>query len=1086
MTADFLDRLGLTSPQRAAAVERSHDLTVTAGAGSGKTRTLVARYLGLLADGWEPRRIATITFTEKAAREMRFRIRAEIQKQVRQENSALERQHWLDLDGQMDSARISTIHSLCTEILRAHPVEAGLDPNFGVIEQNLAIALRVQAVAETVDWAVGRPENRRVFDALSAIGLGSLLSRLLENRLDVGVQVFDLTAARVEVAGRLAAFLQDDQVSGILAEFRAARAGRTLAVDAGEGLVDQIVRLLEGIDAAEEALAQSDPPAAALALFQARRAGMKLSGGKKGRIKEALKELQTCYDTWLDPWLGGKTASVAPPDPAVEQILVEIAPLIQACNTQALGAYRRLLDEKRDLDFDDLEAGAARLLELPRVRARWQAEIGAVLVDEFQDTNARQRAIVQALAGETPGRLFVVGDARQSIYRFRGADVTVFTGLQAQIERRGGQTFVFDATFRAHPGLLEATAALLGGVMGTEADPARPYSIPFSGLVSKRPGPRENVSSPFIECILGQGEDSESGRVSAARALARRLLELRASQEIGAWEEVALLCRASTSFPPYEEALEEAGIPFVTVAGSGFYDRPEVRDLINQLRAIADPWDDQAMAGMLRSPACGLSDAGIYRLRIAQGQPRPLYQALQADLDCLEEMDRIRATRALEIIADLVPLADRLPVAELLRRLVSRLDYRAVLAGERSRLWLNVDKLINDAQTSGLVQVGAFFEYLATLRDAGARESEAGSEAEGAVRLMTIHRAKGLEFPIVVLADANRQPNRGRECAVRLGTAWSVSLDRLESAPLAFRLARWLDGDQADAEDKRLLYVALTRAQEKLIISGFLGGKPASPRVNGWLSELLDAGGILPGALFERAGEWQPKLLLNNQPWAIWLEPAGAAIPIKSISTGAAWPETGELGLTRPLNGRAYTVKIGHSLFHGFSEPLTPPAKVVGEMVHRAIRHWRFTEDAGLARLLAATAREKGLVRPELVERAVTEASRLLARFRRDPLWSELNQAQQRYHEVPYSVCMENGAVDSGVIDCIYRTPGGWRILDFRTDELHSPTAVQAVIAKNQEQLERYRAAFRAMIGEDPGLSMVFLNVKQRVQAVKV
>ena len=1084
--ADFLDRLGLTPIQHAAATQRSRNLTVTAGAGSGKTRTLVARYLGLLADGLEPKQVAAITFTEKAAREMRFRIRAEIQVQMRQGNSAAERQRWLELDGRMDSARISTIHSLCAEILRAHPVEAGLDPKFSVIEQNLGRALRVQAVAEALNGSVGRPELRTVFDALSAAGLSGLLSRLLENRLDVGEQPFDLGAVWIEVARRLTAFLVGNPAAGILSEFRTAKAGRNLVADTGEGMADQIVRLLDEFDAAEAALAQGNSPAAALALFRARRNGMKLSGGKKGRIKDALKELQTSYDTGLDPWLGGRTPSDVAPDPAVERMVVEIAPQIQSCYDRALGCYRRLLDEKRALDFDDLEAGAVRLLELPGVRARWQAEIGAVLVDEFQDTNARQRTIVQALAGESPGRLFVVGDARQSIYRFRGADVTVFTGLQTQIERRGGQTFVFDATFRAHPGLLKAVGALLAEVMGTEADPARPYFIPYAGLVSLRAGPRKNVSSPFIECILGQGEDIESGRASAARVLARRLLELRATQEIGAWEDVALLCRASTSFPPYEEALEAAGIPFVTVAGSGFYDRPEVRDLINLLRAIADPWDDQAMAGLLRSPAVGLSDAGLYQLRIAEGKPRSLWQALQADLSCLDEIERPHALRAWALLDELVLLADRLPVAELVRRLVSQMDYRAVLAGERSRLWRNVDKLIDDAQASGLVQVRAFLEYLATLRDTGARESEAGSEAEGTVRLMTVHKAKGLEFPVVVLADANRQPNRGRESAVRLGPGWSFSLDRLESAPLAYRLARWQDGDQADAEDKRLLYVAMTRAQEKLIISGTLVGKQGSPRVNGWLSELLDAGGILPGALLERAGEWQTKLLLNNHPWAIWLEPAGDAVAMVSPTASEPWPETAQPGLTMPLPGLAAASKTRRSLYRSLSEPRTPPAKTVGEMVHRAIRYWRFPEDAGLAHLLAATAREKGLLRSELVDRAIVEASRLLARFRRDPLWSEINLGTERYHEVPYSVRRADEGFDAGVIDCLYRTEAGWTIIDFKTDELLSAGAVQVAVEEYREQMERYRAAFRGIIGENPRLSMVFLNVNSRIQVVMV
>ena len=329
-----------------------------------------------------------------------------------------------------------------------------------------------------------------------------------------------------------------------------------------------------------------------------------------------MKALRERYDALLQPWLGGASSSDVPPDPEVDRLLAELSPLLEGLYTQALAYYRASLDEQSGLDFDDLEAGTVALLRNPAIRAHWQAEVAAVLVDEFQDTNDRQREIILGLCGEQPGRLFVVGDARQSIYRFRGADVTVFTGLQSEIQRQGGRSIDLDRTFRAHPALLSSTGALLSQVMGSTPDAQRPYYIPFSPLRSERDEPRPGVQGPFVECILAAGEDSETARAASAHALAGRLAQLKEQKEILKWDEVALLFRASTPFPIYEQALEDFGIPFVTVAGSGFYDRPEVRDLLNILRALADPWDDQALAGMLRSPALGISDVGLYQLRL--------------------------------------------------------------------------------------------------------------------------------------------------------------------------------------------------------------------------------------------------------------------------------------------------------------------------------------------------------------------------------------------------------------------------------------------------------------------------------------
>jgi ATP-dependent helicase/nuclease subunit A len=220
-------------------------------------------------------------------------------------------------------------------------------------------------------------------------------------------------------------------------------------------------------------------------------------------------------------------------------------PLLSAVYAKALGAYQAALRERQAVDFDDLEAGALDLLRQPAIAAHWQVRIEAVLVDEFQDTNHRQREIVQSLCGGEPGRLFVVGDARQNIYRFRGADVTVFTNLQEQNRRRGGLVLDLDRTFRAHASLLDAAGGLLASVMGDQPDPERPFFVPFSPLDPQRKTPRTGCLTPYVECWLGVGENSESGRQAAARALAGRLREMHHSGEIRSWDEVTLLFRAS-------------------------------------------------------------------------------------------------------------------------------------------------------------------------------------------------------------------------------------------------------------------------------------------------------------------------------------------------------------------------------------------------------------------------------------------------------------------------------------------------------------------------------------------------------------
>ena len=898
MPERVLEMMELTGEQLLAARSTDQNVALTAGAGSGKTRTLTARYLALLAGGLEPHQVAAITFTEKAARQMRGGIREALAKmggqgEVEAGAEDMEaRDRWEELLARMDSARIGTIHSLCAEILRSHPAEAGVDPGFEVLDERVSAVVRGDTVEETLAWAAGQEALGPLFNALRTHSLAGLLADYLNRRLEArgveGEEGEDWT-------GALAAALRNPELTDPVAELREFQADGSLEALAGNKLADQVAGMLSRWGEVEGAAQAGDWVAAAGMLYAIRRSWVRGNIGKAGPVKEAVKAFRLTYDVLLDPWLGGQKSSDAPPEAATEAAYAAALPALEALFSETLRRYRVRLEARGALDFDDLEGLALELLGKEAVRTRWQGTLAAVLVDETQDTNLRQQGIIEALAGEEPGRLFVVGDARQSIYRFRGADVAGFVRARGDIAAGGGVVRELSRTFRSHQALLSALEALLVPIMGTETDPDRPYQVPFTPLAADRDAPKEGVAAPHVEFVVGRGRDAGAGREAAAGALARRLLALKEAGQIGDWGEVALLFRASTHFGAYEDALEAHGVPYVTVAGRGFYNRPEVRDMLGLLAALADPWDDLALAGLLRSPAFGLPDAEIYSLR--QGEdPVPLRTALELAVGMGEagdgrnpgvrqeweaadesqpaaETDQAAAGRlaeaesneglhagithtpaenrsfeftplhrALAFLEELGPLAGRVTIGELLKAVLDWTDYRAVLATVgQARLWRNIDKLQADAYASGLVHVRDFLAYLAALREAGAREGEAAPEAAGSLQLMSVHKAKGLEFPVVILADAGHTGRYRASPAYFLpATGAAYRLDRLEGDALAYRYARGLDQEQDGAERNRLLYVALTRAQEKLLVSGHVVERK---QPGGWLKELLEAAG---------------------------------------------------------------------------------------------------------------------------------------------------------------------------------------------------------------------------------------------------
>ena len=1098
----LLETFTLNPQQHLAAVDRGRDVVVTAGAGSSKTSTLVARYTTLLAEGISPRRIAAITFSIKAAREMRARVRAKLFELGQKSASEEERQSWVALGAQMDAARISTIHSLCAEILRAHPAEAGIDPRFEIVDESLSAALRIQAVEDTLKTLVEETYFAPLLKHINTYDITEMLKQLLNQRL-IAAEIFQQQVDHLSLIREiLHVRLSQPAIRDRIEELRG-MTQRELVTDGGEKLAFMVAELLEVWEQAERALATGDLFGCAAALYQARRSYMRRNIGKKeSHIKSLISDLQIAFDTLVNPLTGGAKPDDPLPNKETEALFSDLLPRLRKAFETLCQTYRGLLDTRQALDFDDLEQGALQLLQDECIRTRWQGELDAILVDEFQDTNRRQQDIIEALAG-SPGRLFIVGDMRQSIYRFRQADVTVFKYVQDRIRAEGGQIIDLPLTYRAHAPLLAATSDLLIPVIGTQPDPTRDYYVPFTSMEAHHKQPPEGLQIPYVEFVFGAGEDAATARPTAARALAIRLLQLMEEGQIKTWDEVALLFRASTGYADYEDALEEAGIPFVTVAGRGFYDRPEIRDLINILRALADPSDDLAFAGLLRSPAFGLSDAALYLLRQTG---LSYWQALQGDLSCLSAADRARASQTLEIVTQLLPQVDRIPVAELLSQIVTATQYRAILATADvkenaedasttgGRLWRNLDKLLSDALASEELSVRNYLEMLKTLNDAGAREGEASAEAQGAVQLMTIHKSKGLEFNVVVLAAASRQTRSSSELAYlfdELGVAF-----KLDPPPMLYNLAKALDKDQNDMEQLRLMYVAMTRAKHKLIISGHATpNKDDDLSFGAWAKELVQAAGLVPQDFHQAGAEPFEHLTDNLSPLRVWCIQDGhpvTGVPLP-VPTEVHLPEINQRPLYKPLQAPKHEPEEEDDK-ESVIDPLSWRASgkdeelsgiVLGKLVHKALHRWCFPGDPHLNRLLKDEALRAGLVSQNQLEHAIHQAVVLLERLRQHPLWTRIDTASERYPELPYAI--QFGArMESGYVDLLYHDGGGWEIIDFKTDLIFTVGRREDLIRKYTPQVQRYRRAVKQLLGVEAKASICFLDDHGQVTLVEV
>lgn len=1118
----ILAQISPSPEQEQAILSRGIDVVVTAGAGTGKTRTLVARFLSLVADGLPMRSIVAITFTKKAAREMRNRIREEIRSYLEglsQDNKDYE--FWREIYQNLDAARISTIHSLAADIIRQHPAELKVDPKFELIDEGQAARLKAQAVEIALALAAQDEGAAQLFVDIGDWTLRRMLGEMLGKKLDIQDTVFpadqDLWSIWEPLLIKpIQDFVEHPLVESGLNGLLTLGEGGILnqAEEAGDLLVNDLRIVIEQWKKITTARTNDDWIEISRNLGLLRK-HLKQKGRKDNwapaNPREIIKQIQPIYDELI---------SAENLDLSVDQKLAkQLIPALITVFDYAVDNYNSAKELLQALDYDDLEEKALLLLKnFPDAAKYWQKQVQALLVDEYQDTNHRQRELVNLLNGGE-NKLFIVGDGKQSIYRFRGANVAVFRQEHRRIAE-GGDSFQLSTSYRAHSGLLENLNRLLEPVLGLEEDV--PYLEPFVGLLPGRERSRWDIQQPFVEIHLAAGTKADGALFIAAEALAARISNLvRSSENIStdpngsiSFGDFAVLCRAASSFPPYEAAFEKAGIPYLTIAGQGFYHRPEVRDLLNMLQVLADPFDDLALAGFLRSPTGGLSDGDLITLRDFQSQ-NEISDLLTAARNVKFEDNPGKSSQLedlLNLLDDLLILKGRTSVAEILSEFLNRTGYLAAYSAlglERSIQ--NIRKLVIDAGRSGLVSISEFLELITELRSVSVRESEAQSIAEGSVQIMTVHQAKGLEFPVVVLGDATKKGRSGKGILLdkEFGLVFPYKEDQIEIgddgqsqinsfSSFAYQRAAEKERLKDEAESDRLLYVAATRAEELLIVNGVLGNITKDQtfgKINGWLGKIADVLGLRDLNL--------PLHIDGNETHAFDLDNPGLAASLMIYEGGVkfefdpripaeidpgeppgVWQDTREEEIFPVFDINKYKIKRVVSS----TDRKKAPAWMVGQVVHRALELWKFPYQGEVEFLEWATTEFKklGLVAENEIKNGLRRTTEILERFCDHDLFHRMSEAEILKHEIPYSIIGQDEVLQTGSIDAIFKEGDRWNLVEFKTDEIRDQKRFDWVWKREdyQEQVAKYLQASEQILGERPEPILCFLNYEKRVHMV--
>ena len=831
----------IPTPQQQAVIDsKATDILVEAGAGSGKTTTTVARYVRLLKDGYEPREILAFTFTDKAAGELREKVRDARRKLA--EAAAAEAGQSSHEAVSMSEAWVGTFHAICLRILKAYPIEAGVDPGFSVIDDVTAETVKSDAFSEALeefrredpdpgsrDELVGVYTEKGLRDTIRS-AWGELRSRGIPDP-------------------KLPEFEDTEYPVAMIVDIRTEAAG--LVADGGlhaspRGKLEALIELLDRAGPDTLTFNQLSPHAFTSTV-------------------EAVQEIQEKLRRVI--------ADLAAIDRG-DRVRRNLGRLLELYGER----YSEKKAERSVLDYEDLQLMALGLLLEEKnepIRNAYRERFREIMVDEFQDTNQLQLDLVNALRGEDT-TLTTVGDEMQSIYGFRHADVELFRN-----RRQDPSVTVLGLTdnFRSNPEVIDAVNEIgrrldrqvkvkRGGDHSRDSDDGRHEFTDLTSPDGDRPSEPGSATilvtdpkdwkgldlgplAPAIPAEADVGKDEDHYHEAEALNLAQHLREMVDDGEAEQGD-ITILLRARTRSELYFNALREVGLSPYLVGGAGFWKTREAVEMRALLSVIANPLDDESLIATLTSPACGLSTDALWILKHADLGYNPLWPTLEslrpaappADLDEgltaeLPPLDREIATRFVATVNRLRGISAIAPLDELIDEAVATTGYDlANLVRDPSRNGLanlrRLSSLGHEYELSQGRDLRGFLDWVKLSADLESEASVATQEEESdVVRIMTVHAAKGLEFKVVCVPECSRANFNRQDTPLALGR----SLD--PENPMDFRvglrlksidgedvgLYDWVElkesaGRATEDEELRLFHVAMTRAEQHLVVSG--------------------------------------------------------------------------------------------------------------------------------------------------------------------------------------------------------------------------------------------------------------------------
>jgi ATP-dependent helicase/nuclease subunit A len=1107
-------------------------LVIEAAAGTGKTTALVNRIVSVIGSGrGELARIVAVTFTEKAAGELKLRLRAEIERARQNTEPLSESRARFDLAlKQLEEARIGTIHSFCADLLRERPVEAHVDPMFEVAPEDVAGEMFDAAFERWFEKILDNPGEgmRRLLrrrDLSSRTGPRAIARRAaleLMNWRDFDTPwqhsqmardaEIDAIIAEVEALGKLAELGEDDDwlAKGLDAIARpVAEATRLEAVRGRDH------------DALESVL---------IALCTGRRWDWKGYGGSFGDTErdEVFRRRSKLHER-LCKFRDDAGANLAP------LLRDELWPIV--------AIYEEIKQRAGRLDFLDLLLVACNLVrDNPAVRAELQSRFTHIFVDEFQDTDPLQAEIILLLSSADPaetnwlkvkpidGKLFIVGDPKQSIYRFRRADVSLYQGVKQLLLMHGAQLEHLAVSFRATPAIQTMVNAAFAPLMSEESGtqpryaPLMPYraepAMQPSIVVLPVPEPygdygrvvnfKIDQSLPEAIAAYARWLVHESGWTVTEREAPDARVPIRPRH-------VCILFRRMNSFGrdvtrPYLRALEARHLPHVLVKGGSFNEREEVIALRNLLGAIERPDDELTVFAALHGPVFALSDAALLEFRMTLGSLHP-FRKLPDDIpDSLKEVKA-----ALEVVKNLHRGRNRRPIAETIAKLLAATRAHAGFAiwptGEQALA--NIMRIMDQARRyearGGTTSFRAFVDELEARAERDeASETPIVEEGTEGIRIMTVHRAKGLEFPVVILADITCNETRADASRYIEPASKLAAMELAGCAPRELQEHQAKEHQRDEEEAIRLLYVAATRARDLIVIpavgdeesDGWLARlnpvvfpsqterrAPASTHPAGCpefgddsvLTRPAKAPGkvksVAPGLHRSQKGEhqivwWDPRLLILNVEEKMGLRQdkllqadenklvsdRGVKLHEEWNAKRAAMLAAGttprinvatatELALAAPASGPASAEAI--AIEETIRDRGRPHGKRFGSLVHLTMLRAPFDADAReIGKIAASAAKMIGATGDETA--AATSA---VVAALKSPLMRRAKAADTVMRECPLIIRLEDGTAVEGIADLAFAESSNdgviWTVVDFKTDIEVAP------------RLDEYRAQIR-------------------------